>query len=255
MVVDSICSGWRRQRPSSNIVVADTSASAATAASSNASVSANPIAVEGEEGLRIAQTDALAQRRRPAVAHRRAPDRYTPPRPPERYAASRSARRRSCRPMWWKRLHRRCLGHPRWLPRSALQQASTPEALAASGFSCRRSAGLQAFPVCVRCRRNARAQRRVVAHAAGVADRSKAEALRWRSAFVARSSFPRLPRMSTTGQIRSVGQPRVGIALGTVRELLSTGPQTVLVIEAPAEPGRSRASLLIPFVSASHRHG
>ena len=92
----------------------------------------------------------------------------------------------------------------------------------------------------------------VVAHAAGVADRSAAEALRGARVFVARSSFP-TPAEDEYYWVDLLGLAvvnREGIALGTVRELLSTGPQTVLVIEAPAEPGEKPRERMIPFVSA-----
>ena len=44
---------------------------------------------------------------------------------------------------------------------------------------------------------------------------------------------------------------REGVALGQVRDLMSTGPQTVLVIEAPADgEGGKPVERMIPFVSA-----
>jgi len=44
---------------------------------------------------------------------------------------------------------------------------------------------------------------------------------------------------------------RESVVLGEVRELLSTGPQTVLVITPPAEGVAARATdHLVPFVSA-----
>jgi 16S rRNA processing protein RimM len=90
----------------------------------------------------------------------------------------------------------------------------------------------------------------VVARADGIEDRSGAEALRGARVFVARSSFP------TAGDdeyywVDLIGLDvvnREGVALGTVRELLSTGPQTVLVLahEADGKPQER----MIPFVSA-----
>jgi 16S rRNA processing protein RimM len=90
----------------------------------------------------------------------------------------------------------------------------------------------------------------VVACAHEVLDRSAAEALRGARIFVARSSFP------TAGTdeyywVDLIGLSvvnREGLALGTVRELLSTGPQTVLVLDY-LEEGKT-LERLIPFVSA-----
>ncbi len=95
----------------------------------------------------------------------------------------------------------------------------------------------------------------VVATAHEVPDRNAAEALRGARIFIARSSFP------SAGQdeyywVDLIGLAvvnREGVALGQVKELLSTGPQTVLVIEyAQAdEAGVSKMlERMIPFVSA-----
>jgi 16S rRNA processing protein RimM len=90
----------------------------------------------------------------------------------------------------------------------------------------------------------------VVASARDVEDRNTAEALRGARIFVARSSFP------STGTdefywVDLIGLDvvnREGVALGQVRELLSTGPQTVLVIgyEQDGKPHER----MIPFVAA-----
>jgi 16S rRNA processing protein RimM len=90
----------------------------------------------------------------------------------------------------------------------------------------------------------------VVASAHDVDDRSAAEALRGARIFIARSSFP------TAGEdefywVDLIGLAvvnREGVALGQVKELLSTGPQTVLVLEY-AE-GDKTLERMIPFVSA-----
>jgi 16S rRNA processing protein RimM len=90
----------------------------------------------------------------------------------------------------------------------------------------------------------------VVACAHEVLDRSAAEALRGARIFVARSSFP------TAGTdeyywVDLIGLSvvnREGVSLGAVRELLSTGPQTVLVLDY-MEEGKLQERL-IPFVSA-----
>ena len=90
----------------------------------------------------------------------------------------------------------------------------------------------------------------VVASAQGVADRDAAEALRGARIFIARSSFP-TPAQDEYYWVDLIGLDvvnREGLPLGTVRELLSTGPQTVLVIGYEFE-GKSHERM-IPFVSA-----
>ena len=90
----------------------------------------------------------------------------------------------------------------------------------------------------------------VVARADGVEDRSAAELLRGARVFVPRSSFP------TAGAdefywVDLLGLDvvnREGLALGRVKELLSTGPQTVLVIEYQEEG--QPLERMIPFVAA-----
>ena len=90
----------------------------------------------------------------------------------------------------------------------------------------------------------------VVATAHEVDDRNAAEALRGARVFVPRSSFP------TAGAdeyywVDLIGLAvvnREGVELGIVRELLSTGPQTVLVLEYQVE-GKTQERM-IPFVSA-----
>ncbi len=95
----------------------------------------------------------------------------------------------------------------------------------------------------------------VVATAHEVPDRNAAEALRGARIFVSRSSFP------TAGKdeyywVDLIGLEvvnREGVVLGEVRELLSTGPQTVLVLEYSQadEAGVSKTlERMIPFVSA-----
>ncbi len=90
----------------------------------------------------------------------------------------------------------------------------------------------------------------VVASAHDVSDRSAAEALKGARIFIARSSFP------STGTdefywVDLLGLDvvnREGVALGQVRDLLSTGPQTVLVLiqEVDGKP----VERMIPFVAA-----
>ena len=90
----------------------------------------------------------------------------------------------------------------------------------------------------------------VVAHANGIDDRDVAESLKGARVFVPRSSFPTAAE-DEYYWVDLIGLDvvnREGVALGTVRELLSTGPQTVLVIgfEADGKPQER----MIPFVSA-----
>jgi 16S rRNA processing protein RimM len=90
----------------------------------------------------------------------------------------------------------------------------------------------------------------VVASAHDVDDRSAAEALKGARIFIPRSSFP------TAGDdefywVDLIGLNvfnREGEALGQVKELLSTGPQTVLVIEY-SQDGKV-LERMIPFVAA-----
>ena len=89
----------------------------------------------------------------------------------------------------------------------------------------------------------------VVACAHDVTDRTAAEALRGARIFIARSSFP----TAATDEyywVDLIGLEvvnRQNQPLGTVRELLSTGPQTVLVMEF-VQDGKVQ-DRMIPFVS------
>jgi 16S rRNA processing protein RimM len=91
----------------------------------------------------------------------------------------------------------------------------------------------------------------IVASSEDVPDRNAAEALRGARVFVPRSSFP------TAGDdeyywVDLIGLAvvnREGVALGTVRELLATGPQTTLVLDALGEGGEP-VERMVPFVSA-----
>ena len=90
----------------------------------------------------------------------------------------------------------------------------------------------------------------LVASAHEVVDRSTAESLRGARIFIARSSFP-TAAADEYYWVDLIGLPvvnRQGIPLGTVRELLSTGPQTVLVL-AYTQDG-APCERMIPFVSA-----
>ena len=84
-----------------------------------------------------------------------------------------------------------------------------------------------------------------------IVDRNAAEALRGARVFVPRSSFP------TAGQdeyywVDLIGLDvfnREGETMGQVKELLSTGPQTVLVLTY-TDTEAKEAERMIPFVAA-----
>jgi 16S rRNA processing protein RimM len=90
----------------------------------------------------------------------------------------------------------------------------------------------------------------VVATAQEVPDRNTAELLKGARIFVSRASFP-TPNSDEYYWVDLIGLDvvnREGVALGQVRELLHTGPQTVLVL-AYEEEGKAQERM-IPFVSA-----
>jgi 16S rRNA processing protein RimM len=90
----------------------------------------------------------------------------------------------------------------------------------------------------------------VVATSAEVPDRNAAELLKGARIFVSRASFP-TPDTDEYYWVDLIGLDvinREGVALGAVRELLHTGPQTVLVL-AYEEEGKAKERM-IPFVSA-----
>ena len=90
----------------------------------------------------------------------------------------------------------------------------------------------------------------VVATAQEVPDRNTAELLKGARIFVSRASFP-TPEADEYYWVDLIGLDvvnREGVALGAVRELLHTGPQTVLVL-AYEEEGKAKERM-IPFVSA-----
>ena len=95
----------------------------------------------------------------------------------------------------------------------------------------------------------------VVAKIAGLEDRSAAEALRGARIFLPRSSFPSASK-DEYYWVDLIGLDvvnREGLSLGTVRDLMTTGPQAVLCVEyqALAEDGtQSAAERMIPFVAA-----
>jgi 16S rRNA processing protein RimM len=89
----------------------------------------------------------------------------------------------------------------------------------------------------------------LVASAHDVTDRSGAEALRGARIFVSRTSFP-TPDKDEFYWVDLIGLDvvnREGVALGKVSDLLSTGAQTVLVIDYVAQ-GKTEQRM-IPFVA------
>ena len=89
----------------------------------------------------------------------------------------------------------------------------------------------------------------VVATAQDIDDRTAAEALKGARVFIARSSFPTADK-DEYYWVDLIGLDvlnREGVNLGQVRDLLSTGPQTVLVLEYELE-GKTQERM-IPFVA------
>lgn len=90
----------------------------------------------------------------------------------------------------------------------------------------------------------------IVATAAAVGDRNAAETLRGARIFVSRTAFP----AADEGEfywVDLLGMSvvnREGVAMGVVKDLLATGPQTTLVL-AYDEGGKERERM-IPFVDA-----
>lgn len=95
----------------------------------------------------------------------------------------------------------------------------------------------------------------VVAKFAGLDDRNLAEALRGVRIFLPRSSFPAVStdEYYWADLIGLSVVNREGVELGSVRDLMTTGPHSVLCIEytEAAEDGtHTAAERMIPFVSA-----
>jgi 16S rRNA processing protein RimM len=90
----------------------------------------------------------------------------------------------------------------------------------------------------------------IVAQADGVSDRNAAELLKSARIFIARSSFP-TPGSDEFYWVDLIGCAVVnqeGVALGIVKDLMATGPQTVIVCEREHEG--KKIETLIPFVQA-----
>lgn len=91
----------------------------------------------------------------------------------------------------------------------------------------------------------------LVAQAEGISDRAVAEQLRGARVFVARSAFPEVQdgEYYWVDLIGLAVVNREGVQLGTVKELLPSGPQTTLVLTGELHEGKPRERM-IPFVSA-----
>ena len=95
----------------------------------------------------------------------------------------------------------------------------------------------------------------IVAKFAGLDDRNAAQALRGAPIFLPRSSFPaaRADEYYWADLIGLHVVNREGVVLGCVRDLMNTGPQSVLCIEYAHSQGDGAtltAERLIPFVAA-----
>lgn len=91
----------------------------------------------------------------------------------------------------------------------------------------------------------------LVAQCEGLVDRSSAEALKGARILVSRSEFPSTQDPDEFYWVDLLGLSvvnREGLNLGTVRDLMPTGPHSVLVIAYEADG--KQAERLIPFVSA-----
>jgi 16S rRNA processing protein RimM len=90
----------------------------------------------------------------------------------------------------------------------------------------------------------------IVAQADGVDDRNTAELLKSCRIFVGRSSFPSTAKDEYywVDLIGCEVVNREGVVLGTVKDLMATGPQSVIVAER--EVGGKAVETLIPFVDA-----
>jgi len=97
----------------------------------------------------------------------------------------------------------------------------------------------------------------LTAHSLDITDRNVAECLRGARVFVPRSSFPstQADEYYWVDLIGCEVFNREGVLLGTVKELLATGPQTTLVLDAPGaeaatDTKAATAQRMLPFVGA-----
>ena len=136
-----------------------------------------------------------------------------------------------------------------------LPHSADPEALffSKTWYLLPTERGLKTFEGCARLlvKESKEHSASVVATAQDVLDRTAAEALRGCRIFVSRASFPKAGKdeyywvdLIGLNVINRQDEP-----LGVVKELLSTGAQTVLVLEY-AEENAKPQERMIPFVSA-----
>ncbi|SHF53842.1 16S rRNA processing protein RimM [Lampropedia hyalina DSM 16112] len=94
----------------------------------------------------------------------------------------------------------------------------------------------------------------LVAQIDAIADRDLAEALKGARIFVLREDFPALDNEDEFYWVDLLGLQvinREGVRLGVVKELISNGPQSVLVVQDGATASGEKATQrLIPFVDA-----
>jgi 16S rRNA processing protein RimM len=131
---------------------------------------------------------------------------------------------------------------------------SSPSAkAAASAAGDARAAGGNVKPVLLKIKEAKDHSDLVVACSLDIADRNQAEALKGARIFVPRSSFP-TEDADEYYWVDLLGLDvvnREGVALGQVKDLMSTGPQTVLVLsQASEEAGKPDIERMIPFVAA-----
>ncbi|MSQ57270.1 MAG: ribosome maturation factor RimM [Limnohabitans sp.] len=135
-----------------------------------------------------------------------------------------------------------------------VSHSASPEALFSSKkwYLMPTERGAPAFEgsVLMRIRQSKRHSDTVVAWAEGFDDRTSAESLKGSRIHVARSSFPST-QVDEYYWVDLLGLQvfnREGLNLGEVKDLMSTGPQTVLVLSDELE-GKPMERL-IPFVNA-----
>ena len=133
----------------------------------------------------------------------------------------------------------------------AADGGSSPSAKAAA--SAAGAAGGNVKPVLLKIKEAKDHSDQVVACSLDIADRNQAEALKGARIFVPRSSFPTVDA-DEYYWVDLLGLDvvnREGVALGQVKDLMSTGPQTVLVLsQASEEAGKPDIERMIPFVAA-----
>jgi 16S rRNA processing protein RimM len=135
-----------------------------------------------------------------------------------------------------------------------LPHSASPEALFSSKrwylLPSERGAKTFSGAVLLRVREAKEHSDTIVASAQEIDDRSAAEALKGARIFVARSSFP-TASADEYYWVDLIGLQvvnREGLTLGQVKDLLSTGPQTVLVVEYLEDA--KVMERMIPFVAA-----